>query len=94
MQWLKNWWQSREGPLKIGISFAILGIILTIIGIIRDPTTPATVWSIGMGSLISGGVWGIVSWAIATAAMEVEEDVRQAEAAAEAGGVDELDVSQ
>jgi hypothetical protein len=47
-----------------------------------------------MGSLISGGVWGIVSWAIATAAMEVEEDVKQAEAAAEAAGVDEPDVSQ
>ena len=93
MQRLKAWWQRREGPVKIGIFFAVLGIVLTIIGIVRDPTTPATVWSIGMGSLIAGGVWGIVSWAIATAAMEVEEDVKAAEAAQAASGETE-DVSQ
>jgi hypothetical protein len=65
-----------DGPLKIGVSFAVLGIILTLIGIFRDPTTPVTAWSIFMGSLISGAVWGLVSWAIATAAVEVEEDVQ------------------
>jgi hypothetical protein len=68
--------------LKIGLSFAALGIVLTIIGIFRDPTTPVTAWSLGVGSLISGGVWGLVSWAIATAAVEVEKDVSQAETAA------------
>jgi hypothetical protein len=76
----KNLWQRLDGPLKIGVSCAVLGIVLTIIGILKDPTTPVTAWSIGMGSLISGGVWGLVSWAIATAAVEVEEDVRQAQA--------------
>jgi hypothetical protein len=68
-----------DGPLKIGVSFAVLGIILTLIGIFRDPTTPVTAWSIFMGSLISGAVWGLVSWAIATAAVEVEEDVQDAQ---------------
>lgn len=76
-----NLWQRLDGPLKIGLTFAILGIVLTIIGIFRDPTTPVTAWSLGVGSLISGGVWGLVSWAIATAAVEVEKDVSQAEAA-------------
>ena len=71
-----------NGPLKIGLAFALLGIVLTIIGIFRDPTTPVTAWSLGVGSLISGATWGLVSWAIATAAVEVEEDVRQAEAEA------------
>jgi hypothetical protein len=33
-----------------------------------------------VGSLISGVTWGLVSWAIATAAVEVEKDVSQAEA--------------
>jgi hypothetical protein len=75
----KNWWQRLDGPLKVGLVFAILGIILTIIGIFRDPTTPVTAWSLGVGSLISGGTWGLVSWAIATAAVEVENDVAQAE---------------
>lgn len=75
----KTLWQRLDGPMKIGLSFALLGIILTVIGIFRDPTTPVTAWSLGVGSLISGATWGLVSWAIATAAVEVEEDVRQAE---------------
>lgn len=76
----RNLWQRLNGPAKVGLFFAVLAIVLTIIGIFRDPTTPITAWSLGMGSLISGLTWGLVSWAIATAAMEVEEDVRQAEA--------------
>ncbi|MBE7554156.1 MAG: hypothetical protein HS126_24095 [Anaerolineales bacterium] len=76
----KNWWQRLDGPLKVGLVFAALGIILTIVGILRDPTTPVTAWSLGVGSLISGLTWGLVSWAIATAAVEVENDVNQAEA--------------
>lgn len=76
----KSWWQRLDGPLKVGLVFAALGIILTIVGILRDPTTPVTAWSLGVGSLISGLTWGLVSWAIATAAVEVENDVNQAEA--------------
>jgi hypothetical protein len=76
----KTWWQRLDGPLKVGLFFATLGIILTIVGIFRDPTTPVTAWSLGVGSLISGLTWGLVSWAIATAAVEVENDVNQAEA--------------
>lgn len=80
----KNIWQRLDGPLKVGLSFAIIGIVLTIVGIFRDPSTPVTAWSLIVGSLISGGVWGLVSWAIATAAVEVEEDVQEAQAATEA----------
>ena len=87
----KNLWQRLDGPLKIGLSFALLGIVLTIIGIFRDPTTPVNAWSLIVGSLISGGTWGLVSWAIATAAVEVEQDVRQAEAEAAATPADESD---
>jgi hypothetical protein len=78
----RNLWQRLNGPLKVGLFFALLGIVLTIVGIFRDPTTPVTAWSLGMGSLISGLTWGLVSWAIATAAVEVEDDVRQSETAA------------
>ncbi len=80
--WAKNLWQRMDGSLKVGLVFALLGIVLTIIGIFRDPTTPITAWSLGIGSLISGATWGLVSWTIATAAIEVEKDVSQAEAAA------------
>ena len=76
---MANLWQRLDGPLKVGIGAAILSIIMTIAGIFRDPTTPVTAWSIIVGSLIAGGVWGIVSWAIATAAVEVEADVKEAQ---------------
>jgi hypothetical protein len=71
----KSLWRRLNGPVKIGLVCGALGILLTIIGIFRDPTTPVTAWSLGMGTLISGGIWGLVSWAIATAAVEVERDV-------------------
>jgi hypothetical protein len=72
-------WRRLNGPTKIGLVFAIVGILLTIVGVFRDPTTPVNAWSLGMGALISGGTWGVVSWAIATAAVEVERDVAEAE---------------
>jgi hypothetical protein len=80
----KNIWQRLNGPTKIGLAFAAVGILLTVIGIVRDPTTPVNAWSLGMGALISGGTWGVVSWAIATAAVEVERDVAEAESKDEA----------
>lgn len=63
-------------PFKVGITFGLLGILLTIIGIVRGnvPLQPA---SIGMALLIGGGVWFLVAWAVATAAMDVEQDVAE-----------------
>jgi hypothetical protein len=81
-----NLWQRMSGPLKVGVVFAALGIILTVIGVFRDPTTPVTAWSIGMGALISGLTWGVVSWAIATAAVEVERDLSDRSADSEPDG--------
>ena len=75
----KNLWQRLNGPTKIGLVFAVVGVLLTVIGVFRDPTTPVNAWSLGMGALISGATWGVVSWAIATAAVEVERDVAEAE---------------
>ena len=75
----QNLWRRLNGPTKIGLAFAGVGILLTVIGVFRDPTTPVNAWSLGMGALISGGTWGLVSWAIATAAVEVERDVAEAE---------------
>jgi hypothetical protein len=72
-----NIWQRLNGPARIGLAFAAIGIVLTIIGVFRDPTVPVTAWSLGVGALISGGTWGVVSWAIATAAVEVERDLSE-----------------
>lgn len=71
----KNRWQRLSGPMKIGISFALIAILLTVVGIFRDPGTPVNLWSLTVGSAISGLIWGLVSWAIATAAVTVENDV-------------------
>jgi hypothetical protein len=72
-------WRRLNGPTKIGLGFAVVGILLTVIGVFRDPTTPVNAWSLIVGALISGGTWGLVSWAIATAAVEVERDVAETE---------------
>jgi hypothetical protein len=68
-------------PLKIALGFAALGLALTVVGILRGnvPLNPA---SIGMALLIGGGSWFLVSWAVAAAAVDVEEDVAEAESTA------------
>jgi hypothetical protein len=69
-------WQKLSTPLKIGLSAGGLGILLTVVGVVRGnvPLNPA---SIGMALLIGGGVWFLVAWAVASAAVDVEEDVRE-----------------
>ncbi|RME85649.1 MAG: hypothetical protein D6775_02265, partial [Caldilineae bacterium] len=64
-------WQQLSGPLKIGLVAAALGILLALIGIARG-TVPTNILSIFMALLISGGSWGLVAWAIATAMYDVE----------------------
>lgn len=73
-------------PLRVGLAFAAAGIILAIGGIIRG-TVPAQPLSILLALLISGGSWGVVSWAVTTAIVDVETDLAQD--AAEAGADDE-----
>ena len=70
--------KSLSLPLKIALIFAALGIALTVVGVVRGnvPLNPA---SIGMALLIGGGSWFLVSWAVATAAMDVESDIAEAE---------------
>ena len=68
---------SRVGlPAGVGLICAALGMILAIVGIIRGnvPLNPA---SILLALLISGGSWGVVSWAVATAVVDVERDLAE-----------------
>ena len=67
-------------PVKVGLLFAVIGILLTLVGIVRGnvPTNPG---SIIVALLIGGGVWYLVSWAVAAAAFDVEADVAVTEAA-------------
>jgi len=70
----RSFWGRLSGPLKVGIIFAALGMLLAVVGIFRG-MVPLNPLSIFLALLISGGSWGIVSWAIATAAVDVEKDV-------------------
>ena len=69
--------------MKIGLAAAAIAVVLVIIGIIRG-NVPLNPLSILIALLISAGSWGLVAWAIATAAVDVESDVAKAEAEAEA----------
>ena len=75
-------------PLKVGLSAAAVGLILATVGILRGEV-PLNPISILLALLISGGAWGLVAWAVATAAVDVEADVAAAEAAQEAEGSSE-----
>ncbi|MCS7222009.1 MAG: hypothetical protein RML36_05775 [Anaerolineae bacterium] len=61
-------------PLKIGLGAAALGLLLAVIGIARGQV-PLNPLSVLLALLISGGMWGLVAWAIATAAVDVEADI-------------------
>ena len=69
--------------MKIGLVAAAIAAVLVIIGIVRG-NVPLNPLSILLALLISAGSWGLVAWAIATAAVDVESDVAEAEAEAEA----------
>lgn len=62
-------------PVRIGLVFAAIGLALTLIGIARGQVPPAPA-NIAVALLLGGGVWFVVAWAVATAAVDVESDSR------------------
>ena len=80
-------WKRLSGPVKVGLAFALIAIVMALVGLLKgSSTTPLSVRSIVMALAISGGTWGVVSWAIATAVGEVEQDVAAAEAESQQSG--------
>jgi len=61
-------------PIKIGLGFGLAGLLLTIVGIVRGQVPLAPI-NIAIALLIGGGVWFVVAWAVASAAVDVEKDV-------------------
>lgn len=61
-------------PVKIGLGFGLAGLLLTIVGIVRGQT-PLALLNIAIALLIGGGVWFVVAWAVASAAVDVEKDL-------------------
>lgn len=68
-------WRRLSGPVKVGLLFAAIAIALSLFGIFTNPDIPASPQSIVIATVISGLTWGLISWAIATAVVDVEEDV-------------------
>lgn len=71
-------WKRLSPPLRAGLIAAAVAILLALVGIARG-NVPLTPLSILLALLISGGTWGLVAWAVATAAVDVESDVAEAE---------------
>ncbi|MCX7707624.1 MAG: hypothetical protein N2204_06430 [Anaerolineae bacterium] len=66
-------------PARVGLICAGLAMLLAIVGIIRG-NVPLNPLSIFLALLISGGSWGVVSWAVATAIVDVEQETAAEEA--------------
>lgn len=64
--------------MKIGMAAAAIAVLLVIVGIIRG-NVPLNPLSILLALLISAGSWGLVAWAVATAAVDVESDIAEVE---------------
>jgi hypothetical protein len=62
-----------SGPVLIGAVFAFLAVVLTLLGLWRAHNL--SLRNIVLALLLCGGTWGLVSWAIATVVVQVEEDV-------------------
>jgi hypothetical protein len=67
---MKERWKRLGGPVKIGLALGLLGALLTVAGLLMGNLAPLTVRSLLLGILLGGGSWGVVSWAIASAAQD------------------------
>jgi hypothetical protein len=64
-----------RGPVLIGIIAALIAIALSVFGMVRNPEgTPLNVRSLLLVVVLAGGSWGLIAWAIATAAVEAGKD--------------------
>jgi hypothetical protein len=69
-------WSRWPLPLRVALIFAAAGMTLAVVGIIKG-TVPANPLSVFLALLISGGSWGLVSWAVTTAIVDVETDAAE-----------------
>jgi len=64
-----------KGTLIVGLFFAALAIVLTLLGLWKAHNL--SLRNVLLAIVLSGGTWGLISWAIATAVVHVEEDIAQ-----------------
>ena len=64
-----------RGPVLVGVIAAVIAIALSVFGMIRNPEgTPLNIRSLLLVIVLAGGSWGLIAWAIATAAVEAGKD--------------------
>ena len=72
------WTRARSvlhGPVLVGVIAALVAIALSVFGMVRNPEgTPVNVRSLLIVVVLAGGSWGLIAWAIATAAIEAGKD--------------------
>ncbi|NIN65046.1 MAG: hypothetical protein GTO63_10165 [Anaerolineae bacterium] len=69
---LRALWKRLDTPIKIGLLFALIAGLMALVGWVARPTyTSRSLLSLFLAIVISAGTWGLVSWAIAAAAVEV-----------------------
>ncbi|MEA3345903.1 MAG: hypothetical protein U9Q78_06635 [Chloroflexota bacterium] len=67
-------WEMINLPMKVGIFCGLLGAILAAIGLVRGAFEPFSWRGLAMAIILSGGSWGLVSWALTTAVVEAGQD--------------------
>lgn len=74
---MKGFWERLGGPGRIGLVVGLIGALLTVAGLVAGNLAPLTVRSLLLGVLLGGGSWGVVSWAIASAAADAMADEQE-----------------
>jgi hypothetical protein len=74
---MRERWNKLSGPIKAGLVLGLLGALLTVIGLLLGNFAPLTARSLLLGILLGGGSWGVVTWAIASAAADAMEDTAE-----------------
>ena len=71
---MRRLWKRIGMPGKIGLALGLVGAALTVLGLVFGNLATLSAKSALLGILIGGGSWGIVAWAIASAAVDATLD--------------------
>ncbi|MBI5303593.1 MAG: hypothetical protein HY868_15770 [Chloroflexi bacterium] len=63
-----------HGPVLVGVIAALIAIALSVFGMIRNADPELNLRSLLLVVVLAGGSWGLIAWAIATAAVEAGKD--------------------
>jgi hypothetical protein len=72
---LRALWTRLGTPIKVGLLFAIIAGLMALVGwVVRPEYTSRSLVSLFLAVSISAATWGVVSWAIAAAAVEATRE--------------------